>query len=159
MPDEARDGRYRISTDPTLLDLDAIHAFLSTAYWSPGVPRETVERSIRNSLAFGLYDGDRQAGFARVVTDRATFAYLADVFVLPPYQGRGLGTWLIETVLAHPDLQGVRRWLLATKDAHELYRTHGFTELRWPERFMEILDPKVYRDGASPDDASRSQHR
>jgi GNAT superfamily N-acetyltransferase len=156
MREEYRKGRYRISTDPALLDLDAIHAFLSTAYWSPGVPRETVERAIRNSLSFGLYDGDRQAGFARVVTDRATFAYLADVFVLPPYRGRGLGTWLVETVLAHPDLEGLRRWLLATKDAHELYRRYGFTELRWPERFMEVLDVEVYREGASPDDTARS---
>lgn len=148
MPEEYRKGRYRISTDPALLDLDAIHAFLSTAYWSPGVPRETVERAIRNSLSFGLYDGDRQAGFARVVTDRATFAYLADVFVLPDYRSKGLGTWLVETVLAHPDLQGLRRWLLATQDAHELYRRHGFTELRWPERLMEILDVEVYTRGS-----------
>lgn len=118
---------YEISTDPARLDVDVIHGFLRTAYWSPGVAREVVERSIANSIPFGLYAPDRaQAGFARVITDRATFAYLGDVFVLPEHRGRGLGVWLVETVLAHPDLQGLRRFHLATFDAHTLYERFGF---------------------------------
>jgi GNAT superfamily N-acetyltransferase len=120
-------GGYVISTDPSLLDRDLIHSFLRTAYWSPNVPRDVVERSIDHSLVFGLYDPDgRQVGFARMVTDRAAFGYLADVFVLEPQRGRGLGKWLIETVLAHPDLQGLRRITLGTKDAHSLYQRYGF---------------------------------
>ncbi len=122
----ARDG-YRISTDRSQLDLDAIHAFLREAYWSPNVPRDVVERSIENSLNFGLYDaGGAQVGFARMVTDRAAFAYLADVYVLEPHRGRGLGKWLVETVLSHPDLQGLRRIVLGTADAHSLYERYGF---------------------------------
>jgi GNAT superfamily N-acetyltransferase len=118
---------YEISTDRDRLDLEAIHGFLRTAYWSPDVARETVERSIANSLPFGLYAPDgAQAGFARVISDLATFAYLGDVFVLPEHRGRGLGVWLVETVLAHPDLQGLRRFHLATADAHELYARFGF---------------------------------
>jgi GNAT superfamily N-acetyltransferase len=121
-----RDG-YVISNDRKRLDLDAIHAFLRTAYWSPGVPREVVERSIEHSLSFGLYDETgAQVGFARVLTDRAAFAYLADVYVLEPHRGRGLGKWLVETVLAHPDLQGLRRIVLGTQDAHALYERYGF---------------------------------
>ena len=133
-----RDG-YVISTDPGRLDLDAIHAFLREAYWSPGVPRAVVERSIRHSLPFGLYDpGGRQAGFARAVTDRAVYAYLADVFVLDEHRGRGLGAWLVETVLAHPDLRGLRRIALATEDAHELYRRFGFGPPPRPEMHMTL---------------------
>ena len=110
---------YEISTDPGRLDLDVIHRFLVDAYWSPGVTRDVVERSVAGSLCFGLYaPGGGQAGFARAVTDRATFAWIADVFVLPEHQGRGLGVWLMESVLAHPDLQGLRRVILATADAH-----------------------------------------
>jgi GNAT superfamily N-acetyltransferase len=121
-----RDG-YTISTDPSLLDRDLIHSFLRTAYWSPNVPREVVDRSIDNSLNFGLYDSDgTQVGFARMVTDRAAFGYLADVFVIERERGRGLGKWLIETVLAHPDLQGLRRITLGTQDAHSLYERYGF---------------------------------
>jgi GNAT superfamily N-acetyltransferase len=121
-----RDG-YRISTDRSRLDLDGIHAFLREAYWSPNVPRDVVERSIENSLNFGLYDSDgSQVGFARMVTDRAAFAYLADVYVLEPHRGRGLGRWLVETVLSHPDLQGLRRIVLGTADAHSLYERYGF---------------------------------
>ena len=120
-----RDG-YLISTDPSLLDRDLIHSFLRTAYWSPNVPRDVVERSIDHSLVFGLYDPDgHQVGFARIVTDRAAFGYLADVFVLEAQRGRGLGKWLIETVLAHPDLQGLRRITLGTQDAHSLYERYG----------------------------------
>jgi GNAT superfamily N-acetyltransferase len=129
---------YEISTDPARLDLDLIHRFLSReAYWSPGVPRDVVERALANSLCFGLFaPGGAQAGFARAVTDRATFAYLADVFVLPEHRGRGLGVWLVETVLAHPDLQGLRRIELATVDAHGLYERFGFEPLRRVERFL-----------------------
>jgi GNAT superfamily N-acetyltransferase len=118
---------YTISTDPALLDRDLIHNFLRTSYWSPNVPRAVVERSIDNSLNFGLYDpSGSQIGFARMVTDRAAFGYLADVFVLEQERGHGLGRWLIEAVLAHPDLQGLRRITLGTKDAHTLYESYGF---------------------------------
>jgi GNAT superfamily N-acetyltransferase len=128
---------YEISTDRDRLDLDYIHAFLTTSYWSPGVPRDTVAKAIAGSLNFGLYAADgAQAGFARVVSDYATFGYLADVFVDPDHQGRGLGVWLVETVLAHPDLQGLRRFLLATADAHSLYARFGFAPLDAPERYM-----------------------
>ncbi|HEY8584386.1 MAG TPA: GNAT family N-acetyltransferase [Capillimicrobium sp.] len=128
---------YEISTDPARLDLGAIHAFLTTAYWSPGVSRETVERSIAHSIPFGLYAPDgAQAGFARVVSDRAVFAYLGDVYVLPEHRGRGLGVWLVETVLAHPELQGLRRFHLATADAHGLYERFGFRPAD-PARMMD----------------------
>ncbi|HEX3317683.1 MAG TPA: GNAT family N-acetyltransferase [Solirubrobacteraceae bacterium] len=129
---------YEISTDPERLDLDAIHGFLRTAYWSPEVPREVVERSFRHSLCFGLYaPGGAQAGFARAVTDRATFAWIADVFVLPAHRGRGLARWLVGTALEHPELRGLRRTVLATRDAHGLYAHLGFTPLPRPERWME----------------------
>jgi GNAT superfamily N-acetyltransferase len=130
-----RDG-YLISTNPARLDREAIWRFLSTAYWSPGVARDVVERAIENSLVFGLYSSAAtQAGFARVVTDRARFAWLADVFVLEAYRGAGLGVWLVETVLAHPDLTGVR-FVLGTADAHGLYARFGF-EPADPDRMMD----------------------
>ena len=137
-----RDDGYAIATDPERLDRRAIHAYLETSYWSPGVPYETVDRAIDGSLSFGLYAPDgAQAGFARVVTDGATFGWIADVFVLEPHRGRGLGKWLMETVLAHPALAGARRITLATADAHSLYARHGF-EAADPERMMELLrDP------------------
>ena len=134
-----RDG-YVISTDASRLDLRTVHNFLKTSYWAAGVPFEVVERSVENSMVFGVYSGEEQAGFARVVTDQATFAYLADVFVVETHRGQGLGKWLIEAILSHPDLQGVRRWMLATRDAHELYRRHGFDGLGSPEIFMERKD-------------------
>jgi GNAT superfamily N-acetyltransferase len=146
---EYRRGDYVISTDPKRLDVAAIHDYLSnSSYWAVGRGLETVRRSIENSLSFGVYEGDRLVGFARVVTDYATFAWVADVFVLEDYRGRGLGKWLVEVILEHPDLQGFRRWALATKDAHELYRPHGFSELKRPERWMERRDPKTQE---SPD--------
>jgi len=130
---------YVVSTDAARLDVDAIHGFLRGAYWSPGVPRGVVERSIANSVCFGLYDpSDEQAGFARAVTDRAVFAYLADLFVLPAHRGRGLGVWLVECVLAHPALQGLRRINLATADAHGLYERFGFRSPAHPERELEL---------------------
>lgn len=133
-----------IDTNPARLDLTVIHAFLTTSYWATGIPLDVVERSIDGSLCFGVYDGNEQVGFARVVTDRATFAYLADVFVLPSHRGRGLATRLMDTIVAHPDLQGLRRWLLATRDAHALYARYGFTALAAADRFMERHDPRVY---------------
>ena len=141
-----RDG-LTVSTERARLDRDAIHEFLRGSYWAKGIPREIVDRSIDNSLCFGLYDGNRLVGFARVITDSATFAYLSDVFVLESHRGRGLGTWFMETVLSHPDLQNLRRWMLATADAHGLYRRVGFTALSKPERIMEKLLANAYGAG------------
>jgi GNAT superfamily N-acetyltransferase len=135
---------YRISDQAADLDLDTVHAFLATSYWARGIPRETVERSIEHSMPFGLFNGARQIGFARAVTDRATFAYLADVFVAEDERGRGLGAWLVETVMCHPELKGLRRWLLATRDAHALYRRFGFKAVADPSIFMTIHDPGIY---------------
>ncbi len=129
-------GAYRISTDKRLIDVSAVHAFLDTSYWARGIDRATVERSIEHTLCFGIYDGTVQIGFARVITDFARFAYLADVFVVEAYRGQGLGTWLVETILGHPELRGVWRWLLATQDAHGLYARFGFAELPHLERWM-----------------------
>jgi GNAT superfamily N-acetyltransferase len=138
-------GEYTITTDKGRLDLVAIHAFLSQAYWSPGVPMPVVERSIENSLAFGILRGEEQVGFARVVTDKATFAYLADVYVLEAHRGRGLSRWLLEVIQSHAELQGLRRFLLATKDAHGLYARFGFKELTNPSRMMEKWNPNDYQ--------------
>jgi len=141
-----------VDTDPTRLDLELVHGFLTRSYWSPGIPLETVRAAIEGSLCFGMYEGGRQIGFARLVTDRATFAYLADVFVLETHRGRGLSKLLMAAVVAHPDVQGLRRWLLASRDAHGLYRQFGFQPLANPDVFMERHDPDVYRPpaGASP---------
>jgi GNAT superfamily N-acetyltransferase len=136
--EEKRDA-FLISTDPARLDVDAIYAYLSRVYWANTRSRSTVERSLKNSLCFGLYEGASQIGLARVISDYATFAYVCDVYVLEAYQGNGLGAWLMKAVMAYPDLQGLRRWLLATRDAHGLYRKSGFKELESPERWMEIL--------------------
>ncbi len=144
MSSEWKRGDYTISTDASRLDLAAIHGYLRESYWAAGIPRERVEKSIRNSLPFGLYEGRALIGFARVITDYATFAYVADVFVLPSHRGKGLGVWLMEVVRAHPELQNLRRWVLATRDAHELYRKTGFTDVD-PGRFMQVLDSDVYR--------------
>ena len=146
---ERRHLDYTLSDDPALLDLDAIHAFLSRSYWSPGIPRETVARAIANSLCFGAYLGREQVGFARLVTDRATFAYLADVYVLEAHRGRGLSRALMELVTTHPEVQGLRRWLLATRDAHGLYRKFGFVDLANPAMFLTRHDPDVYQRGAA----------
>jgi GNAT superfamily N-acetyltransferase len=139
-----RRGEFEVSTERARLDLGVIHTFLSNSYWARGIPLEVVRRSADNSLCFGVYQGDAQVGFARVVTDRATFAYLADVFILESHRAKGLSKWLVECIMAHPDLQGLRRWLLATRDAHELYRRFGFGDLKAPERWMEVHDPDVY---------------
>ena len=121
MVHEWRRGEYLISTDKNWLDLTLIHSFLTTSYWAAGIPLEVVRRSIEHSLSFGLYKEDQQIGYARVITDYATFAYLGDVFILEPFRGQGLSKWLMEVVVTHPELQGFRRWILLTKDAHGLY--------------------------------------
>jgi N-acetylglutamate synthase-like GNAT family acetyltransferase len=139
-------GKFLISTDRAKLDLDTIHRFLTRSYWAEGIPRETVARSIENSLCFGVYRGAEQVGFARVISDFATFAYIADVFILEPYRERGLGKELIATVMAHPDLQGLRRWSLGTRDAHDLYAQFGFKPVDNPSRtMMEIADSEAYQ--------------
>jgi GNAT superfamily N-acetyltransferase len=146
----ARRGPYFLSTDPALLDVSLIHAFLSEqSYWAPGIPREVVERSLKNSFCIGLFHESQQIGFARLVTDRATFAWLADVFVIDAYRGQGLGTWMIESLLKHPDLRGLRRLLLGTRDAHGLYARFGFMPLAEPSRFQEIHRPNLYRSEPS----------
>ena len=138
---ETHKDNFTISTDPARLDLDAITDMLTRAYWAAGRPRERTERAISNSLVFGLYDGEQQIGLARIVSDYAVFAYLCDVFIHEDYRAHGLGKWLIETVMNHPDLQGLRRWTLATRDAHELYRQFGWDTMQNPEKWMEILRP------------------
>jgi GNAT superfamily N-acetyltransferase len=143
-----RDG-YVVSTDPERLDVDAIHAYLTRSYWAEGIPKSTVERSLRGSLCFGLYRSGVQVGLARVITDGATFAYLCDVYVLEAERGRGLSKWLIEVLLAHPALVNLRRFALATRDAHGLYARYGFTELARPHTFMEIARTGLYKNGAN----------
>jgi GNAT superfamily N-acetyltransferase len=136
---------YEISTERDRLDLDLIHDFLRTSYWAPGIPRSVVEKSIEHSLCFGAFSDGRQVGFARVVTDYATFAYVADVFVVPEHRGRGVSKLMLRAILDHPELQGLRRFLLGTLDAHGLYAQFGFEPLPDPERFMTIHRPDVYR--------------
>ncbi|HZW09072.1 MAG TPA: GNAT family N-acetyltransferase [Phycisphaerales bacterium] len=143
-----RDG-YHISTDPALIDLDVVHGYLRRSYWSPGIRREIVEAGVRNSLCYGVYDtsGERptQVGFGRVISDYAVLAYICDVFVLEPHRGRGLSKWLVECMLAHPDLGRLRRWLLATGDAHTLYSRYGFALV--PEnRWMERVDSESWKE-------------
>ncbi len=145
MSEEHRRDSFLISTDPALLDSHAIHAYLTRAYWSEGIPLETVQRALQGSLCFGLYEGARQIGLARVITDTATFAYLCDVYVLEEFREQGLGKWLIRCVMENPPLQGLRRWMLVTRDAHGLYRQAGFSELASPERHMEIMRSEIYR--------------
>jgi GNAT superfamily N-acetyltransferase len=137
-------GEFDVSTDLARLDLAMVHNFLANSYWAAGIPFETVQRSVQHSICFGVYKAGTQVGFARVISDRATFAYVADVFILPDYRGQGLSKWLMECIMAHPDLQGLRRWALVTRDAHGLYRHFGFMELESPERWMERHDPEVY---------------
>ena len=136
---ETHRDQFIISTDPARLDLDAICDFLKRAYWASTRPCERTERAIQNSLVFGLYEGDRQIGFARVVSDCAVFAYLCDVFIHEEYRAHGLGKWLIQTILEHPDLREIRRWLLVTKDAHGLYKQFGFSTLEEPEYWMQLF--------------------
>lgn len=135
---------FEHSFDKSRLDIEVIHAFLSSTYWSPGIPVQTVERAIENSLCIGGYIDGRQVAFARAVTDRATFAYLADVFVVPAHRGQGLSRRLVEALLSHPEFQGLRRMLLVTRDAHGLYAKFGFRPLAAPDRFMERHNPNAY---------------
>jgi len=159
-----RRGEFLLSTDPALLDVEVIHSFLTNCYWAKGISREVVARSIEHSLCFGIYDvtqavpalakdarpgvplvpGVAQIGFARVISDFATIAYLGDVFVLESYRGRGLGKWMMECIMQHPELQRLRRWILLTRDAHGLYQQFGFTQLKAAERYMELHRPDVY---------------
>jgi GNAT superfamily N-acetyltransferase len=149
-PDELAVTGYRISTDIAEMNVETIHRYLSeSSYWAKNIPLGVVQRSIRYSLCFGVFQGNEQVGFARMITDRATFGYLADVFILPEHRGRGLSKWLVATIQSHPDLQGLRRWLLGTLDAHGLYAQFGWQPL--PEtmvsRFMQIHQPDVYQTG------------
>ena len=138
-------GEFVISTDRERLDLDVIHPFLTECYWARGIPREVVARSIENSMCFGVYSDGKQVGFARVISDYATYAYICDVFVLEPYRGHGLGKWLMQCIMQHPRLQGLRRWSLVTDDAHGLYAQFGFTPLQTPEKYMELHEAEVYK--------------
>lgn len=149
MAQEWRQGEYLISTDKRRLDLSVIHGFLTTSYWAAGIPIEIVKRSIEHSLAFGLYKKDKQVGFARVITDYATFAYIGDVFILEDYRGQGLSKWLLQVIADHTELQGLRRWLLLTRDAHELYRKTGFREPKDPDRYMEKVFQDIYKKDSS----------
>lgn len=142
---EWRRGDLAISTDPSRLDRSLIACFLAGSYWAKGIPQEVVDRSIEGSLCFGLYRGQTQLGFARVITDYATFAYLADVFVVETSRGEGLGVWMMEVIMSQPRLQNLRRWMLATRDAHGLYEKFGWRSLENPERMMEIVDPEIYQ--------------
>jgi GNAT superfamily N-acetyltransferase len=142
---EYRRGELLISTDRERLNLDVVHGFLTNCYWAKGIPREVVARSIEHALCFGIYDAEgAQVGFARVISDFATIAYIGDVFVLETHRGRGLGKWLMQCITEHPALQGLRRWILTTRDAHGLYSQFGFTPVKAPERFMERHAPNVY---------------
>ena len=156
---ESRRGEFVISTDRARIDLDIIHGFLTNCYWAKGIPRDVVARSIEHSLCFGIYHevgekspllakparrGAPQVGFARVISDFATVAYLGDVFVLESHRGRGLSKWMMECIMQHPSVQGLRRWILLTRDAHELYAKSGFTSLKAPDRYMELHRADIY---------------
>ena len=136
---------FTIDTEKSKLDIEYIHAFLSQSYWAENIPLPIVERSIEGSLCFGVYELEKQIGFARVITDGATFAYLADVFIDMSYRGRGLSKWLMECILSYPSLQGLRRFMLATKDAHNLYVQFGFTPLTFTDRWMHRHQPDIYK--------------
>jgi GNAT superfamily N-acetyltransferase len=144
IPREWARDEFLISTDRNRLDIDAVHEYLSGTYWAAGMPRSVLERAVENSLTFGIYDGARQVGFARVISDLATYAYLSDVFVIPEYRKRGLSKWLVECILAHPDLQGLRRFALFTRDAQGLYERYGFVPPRGASTYLERWSPNVY---------------
>ncbi len=142
---ESRRGEFLVSTDPARLNIDVIYEFLTNCYWAKGIPREVVVRSIEHALCFGVYDGSgSQVGFARVISDFATIAYVGDVFVLDTHRGRGLGKWLMECITQHPALQNLRRWILTTRDAHGLYSKVGFTPVKSPEHYMELHRLDIY---------------
>jgi GNAT superfamily N-acetyltransferase len=140
---------FVVSTNRERLDIELIHNFLTNCYWAKGIPRETVARSIENSLCFGVYAQQKQIGFARVISDFATYAYIGDVFVLESHRGHGLGKWIMECIMRHPRLQGLRRWSLVTRDGHGLYAQFGFTPLKNPAGYMELHDPGVYQGPGS----------
>lgn len=142
---EWRKDDYLISTDKAKIDLDAVHRFLAESYWAEGIPMETIRKAVDNSLCFAIYHKQKLIGFARVISDFATFAYLADVFVLPEERGKGLSKWLMKVIVEYPRLQGLRRFTLATRDAHNLYAQFGFTAFRSPDRWMERHNPEIYR--------------
>src|SRR6266446_2663193 len=146
MAEEWRRGEYIISTDKSKLDLAVVHGLLTTSYWAAGIPLEIVKKSIEHSLSFGVYKGEQQVGFARVITDYATFAYIGDVFILEDYRGQGLSKWLMEVIADYPELQGLRRWVLLTRDAQGLYEKTGFVRPKTPERYME----KHFTDAYNP---------
>jgi GNAT superfamily N-acetyltransferase len=142
---EWQNGEFIISTDKARLQVDIIQQFLAEeSYWAQNRTLEQTRTAIENSICFGVYHGERQIGFARVVSDCATFAYIGDVFILEDYRGQGLSKWLMEVILAHEDLQNLRRWILATRDAHGLYSQFGFHGLKFPERWMELPAPNAY---------------
>jgi GNAT superfamily N-acetyltransferase len=143
---EYQRGEFILSTDPDLLDLDVVHGYLTNSYWAKGIPRETVACSIENSLCFGIYTEGQQVGFGRVITDFATYAYIGDVFILDSHRGRGLGKWLMQCIMQHPRLQGLRRWSLITRDAHGLYAPCGFRPLKKFENYMELHNPDIYSE-------------
>jgi GNAT superfamily N-acetyltransferase len=140
-----RKGEFTVSTDRQRLDLDVIHGYLAECYWAKGIPRDVVARSIENSLCFGVYAEGKQVGFARVISDFATYAYIGDVFVLEAFRSHGLGKWLMQCIMQHPELQGLRRWSLVTRDAHGLYSQFGFEPLKKPQNYMELHRPDVYQ--------------
>lgn len=140
MASELRRAGYEISTDPGRIDLELVHDFLNRSYWAAGVSRQVVARSLAGSLVFGVYSGAEQVGMARVITDQATFAYLTDLFILEAHRGRGLGRWLVQSIHAHPTLQGLRRWMLVTHDAQEFYRALGYRNPPMPERILERIE-------------------
>lgn len=138
-------SEYSISTDKSRLDINLIHNFLTNSYWAEGIPLDVVQRSIENALCFGVFYGDQQVGFARVISDFATYAYIGDVFILEAHRGKGRSKWLMRAIMEHPQLQNLRRWSLVTRDAHGLYAQFGFTALANPERYMELRKPDVYK--------------
>ncbi len=142
---EARRDEYTVTTDPARVNLNVVYGYLSRAYWSTGIPRPTLERAVQYSLCFSLLEGEQQIGFVRVVTDYTTFAYVCDVFVLESHQGKGLGAWLMQCVTQHPELQGLRRWQLVTRDAHDIYSRVGFVPLSQPERHMELYTADIHK--------------
>jgi GNAT superfamily N-acetyltransferase len=146
---EYHNSEYIISTDPAKQDAVAIHAYLNRSYWAEGIPLEIVQKSLLNSLCFGLFHNELQIGLARVITDRATYAYLCDVYVLEKHRGKGLSKWLLDCLVSHPDLQGLRRFSLATRDAHSLYQRYGFAPLKAPDRMMEITRPDIYKQNSN----------
>jgi GNAT superfamily N-acetyltransferase len=150
-------NNYTVSTDKSLLDVDFIHGYLSRSYWAEAIPAETLKRSIENSLCFGVYNGTSQVGFARVISDYATFAYLADVFIIEKERGKGLSKWLMECILEHEQLQGLRNFCLMTRDAHSLYERFGFRNLEKPQNFMAIKVDNLYKK--TPDKGSRVSER